>query len=194
MHIYKFRLLSDISDEFVRDIEIQGTQTFEDFHNSIVKCTNLNNQDITSFQICDQKWNKIKEITLIDMLAGVEEVEEDKKAEAIVETFIMKDSRIKDFIDEPHQRLIYVYDFLNMNALYIELLSVYRQKDEVEFPRCVLNRGELIQQAIPQTILSSLDEDDDEEPSEDQIEDIDGLLDDTFDFKEDADSIENSPI
>ncbi len=193
MHIYKFRLLSDLSDEFVRDIEIQATQTFEDFHNMIATCTSLNIQDLASFHICDQKWNKMKEITLIDMFNGEVETDEDKNAKMVEETFIMRDSRIKDFIDEPHQRLIYVYDFLNMNALYIELLSVHKQKDEAEFPRCTLNRGELLQPttAIP-PLMETLDEDD--ELSDDQLEDIGGLLDDTFDYKEDNDSIENSPL
>ncbi|MCD4684066.1 MAG: plasmid pRiA4b ORF-3 family protein, partial [Bacteroidales bacterium] len=115
MHIYRFRLLSDINDEFVRDIELMASQSFLDFHNMISECVNLNGKELASFHVCDQKWNKMKEITLIDMLDGEDKEEETKPIE---ETFIMKDSLIKNFIEEPHQRLLYEYDLFNMNTFF----------------------------------------------------------------------------
>jgi hypothetical protein len=184
MHVYKFRLLSDIYDEFVRDIEIQANQTFLDFHEAINQCVKLNGQELASFHICDQKWNKMQEITLIDMIGNENTGEEGKPLE---ETFIMKDSTIRNFINEPHQRLVYEYDFLNMNAFYIELLSVHKQKDEGPYPKCTLRKGDIEQQSIPQPIP-----DEDDEISGDLLNDIDELLDDTFDIKEDVEGMEEN--
>jgi len=182
MHVYKFRLLSDTNDDFVRDIEIQANQSFLDFHNIISQCTNLNGEELASFHVCDQKWNKEKEITLIDML---NEEYPDEKNKPFEETSIMKDSLIRNFIDDPHQRLLYEYDFLNLRTFYIELLSVHIQKDELVYPRCTLKKGELEQPVVPQPII-----DDDEESVQPLVDDYTDLLDDTFDIKEDTEGNE----
>lgn len=185
MHIYRFRLLSDINDEFVRDIELMASQSFLDFHNMISECVNLNGKELASFHVCDQKWNKMKEITLIDMLDGEDKEEETKPIE---ETFIMKDSLIKNFIEEPHQRLLYEYDLFNMNTFFIELLSVHKQKDDGPYPKCCLKKGDLTQEPVPQLI-----EEQDEELTEQMLNDFNDLLDDTYDYKGDSDSSEIIP-
>ncbi len=184
MHVYKFRLLSDVNDEFVRDIEIQANQTFLDFHNAISQNVKLISQELASFHICDQKWNKLQEITLIDMI-GMEEAGEEGKT--IEETFVMKEAVIRDFINEPHQRLLYEYDFLEMSTFYIELLSVHKQKDEGPYPKCSYKKGDMEQKPIPEPIL-----DEDEELNGEVLSDIDELLDDTFDIKEDAEGFEDN--
>jgi hypothetical protein len=184
MHVYKFRLLSDINDEFVRDIEIQANQTFLDFHNAISNCVKLNGQELASFHICDQKWNKSQEITLIDMI-GMEEPDEANKP--LEETYIMKDAVVRDFINEPHQRLLYEYDFLNLSVFYIELLSVHKQKDEGPFPRCTLKKGDMEQQVVPQLIIEE-----DEELNGQLLSEFDDLLDDTIDFKEDIEGLDET--
>lgn len=175
MHIYRFRLLSDINDEFVRDIEVQAAQSFLDFHNMISQCVNLNGNELASFHICDQKWNKYKEITLIDMLNGKEA---DEVTQPVEETFIMKDALIRDFIEEPHQRLLYEYDFLNMHTFFIELISVHKQKDDGPYPKCTLTKGDMNKPAVPEPI-----EDEDEELTDQLLNDFSELLDDTFDYK-----------
>jgi hypothetical protein len=184
MHVYKFRLLSDVNDDFVRDIEIQANQTFLDFHNAINQCVKLKGQELASFHICDQKWNKFQEITLIDMI-GLEEPEEEKKV--VEETYIMKDAVIRDFINEPHQRLLYEYDFLNLSTFFIELLSVHKQKDESSYPRCTLSKGDMEQLAVPQPIMEE-----DEELDGQLLSEMDDLLDDTIDFKEDLERFDET--
>jgi hypothetical protein len=183
MHVYKFRLLSDESEDFIRDIEIQAAQTFENFHHAICECSGLNEKELASFHICDQKWSKKKEITLIDMLDGEDQQEKDKVVE---ETHIMSDSLIRDFIKEPHQRLMYEYDFLNMKTFFIELLSVHIQKDNGPYPRCSLRKGELVKEVIPMPITGEIDED----ITEQLLRDFDEILNDTADYKPDNDNFE----
>ena len=173
MHIYKFRMLSEENDNFVRDIEIQAKHTFEDFHKTISDCVILNGNELASFHICDQKWNKLKEITLIEMLDKTENEEDTKHIE---ETFVMHNAVIRDFIHEPNQRLLYVYDFLDMKTFFIELLSVSKQKDKGPFPRCTHKRGEITEQVIAEEMV-----DDDEDVRNQLLQDFEDLLDDTLD-------------
>ena len=78
MYIYKFRLLYDEIEGFVRDYEIGAKQTFKDFHDIILQSIKgLDPKELASFYICDRKWNKLKEITLFDMNSEVESFRND---------------------------------------------------------------------------------------------------------------------
>lgn len=171
MHIYKFRMISEENDNFLRDIEIQANQTFEDFHNIISETVKLNGNELASFHVCDQKWNKLQEITLIEM---IDESEEGEETRHIEETYVMSKAVVRDFINEPSQRLLYEYDFLNMKTFYIELLSVYKQKDDVKYPRVTNKRGEIIEPVLPEALI------DDEELRNQLLQDFEDIIDDTL--------------
>jgi len=152
MHIYKFRILSDEDENFIRDIEIKSTNTFEDFHQAILDSIGFIGQELASFYICDRKWNKHKEITLLDMTEeGMSNVsnskepdeEEDEEKIAVIPMFIMRDSKINKYIDDPHQRMIYEYDFLNLRTFYIELMKVQPAEEGINYPRCTLLKGKI---------------------------------------------------
>ncbi len=149
MHAYKFRLLSDENDEFLRDIEIKSTQTFKDFHNIIKKVAGIDGNELASFFICDRKWNKMKEITLIDMEDDDYESEpedldeEEEETEFRMPLSVMEKSVIKDFIDDPHQRILYEYDILNQSSLYIELIKISPTDSQTQYPVCVKSKGTL---------------------------------------------------
>ena len=71
----------------------------------------------------------------------------------------MSKSILKDFIDDPHQKIIYVYDFLNLYTFYLELLKILPAEDKVEYPRCVKSQGELPAKNQPRVMASSEFED-----------------------------------
>ena len=85
MHAYRFRLLAEDQDEFLRDIDILANQTFEDFHRALIAMFNLNSEELASFYICDNKWRRIKELTLIDM-GHDEDFDDEDMLEFIMET------------------------------------------------------------------------------------------------------------
>lgn len=132
MHVYKFRILLEDNDEFYRDIEISSGDTFESLHKAIIDATELSGNELASFYICDSKWNRKKEISLIDMSEG----EETENA-----PLVMSKSKLNQHIDDPHQRMIYVYDFLNMYEFYIELSKIVPSENGVKYPRCVKKLG-----------------------------------------------------
>jgi hypothetical protein len=147
MHAYKFRLLSDENDEFLRDIEIKSTQTFKDFHTIIKKSASIDGNELASFFICDRKWNKLKEITLIDMeegdTDGVDNMDDEQDKDYRVPLSVMDKAILKDYIDDPHQRLLYEYDILNQCALFIELIHISPTESKTKYPVCVKSKGSL---------------------------------------------------
>ena len=58
--IYRFTLISDEVDDFVREIQIDPEATFYDFHEAIVKSVGYTNDQMTSFFICDDGKKKRK--------------------------------------------------------------------------------------------------------------------------------------
>ncbi|HRS53903.1 MAG TPA: hypothetical protein P5250_04285 [Bacteroidales bacterium] len=132
MHVYKFRVLSDIEEDFYRDIEIKATQTFQDLHDILIENLNFNKNELASFYLSNNNWEKLKEITLIDMGETTE-----------TKTPIMKNAILRDYIDDPHQRIIWVYDFLKMETFYIELIKITQAKNGLNYPIVVASKGEI---------------------------------------------------
>ncbi len=152
MKIYKFRIYYEQINGFYRDIEIGSEQTFEDLHKAIQKSVNFNSKELSSFSIYDNKWNKNAEITLIDMSA---KKEEDKNL------YIMNQAKIGNFINinSYKQRIIYIYDFINLWTFYIKLLEILSPDPNAIYPRCVKSKGKFIQQKKP--VLTDADTDTD---------------------------------
>ena len=56
--IYRFTIISDEVDDFVREIQIDPEATFYDFHEAILKSAGYTNDQMTSFFICDDDWER----------------------------------------------------------------------------------------------------------------------------------------
>lgn len=183
MHTYKFRMIVENQDDFVRDYEIGSNQSFQELYDIIRQTVTLRGNELASFFICDSRWRKKKEITLLNMQdetvadsKKVDEEDELRKPAKKLSTFIMENSKIKDFIEDPAQRILLEYDFLKPTVFFIELFKIFDAKEDVAYPKCVKQEGELIlpylltDQSIPlpddddDDLLSEFDEE--EEPRE----------------------------
>jgi len=177
MYTYKFRLFFDEVEDFVRDFELLADQTFLDFHHAIIQNINgLDGKELASFYVCDDQWNKLKEVTLLDMSDEEDAVEDSRRLPKIT----MEEAVLCDLIDNPHQRLIYEYDFFNLKTFFIELLKPSEANGEYIYPRCTASSGELpkqinIQQkdAFDFSDLTGENSDDMDEESEDFYSDED---------------------
>lgn len=141
MQIFRFRLSVDNKDDFLRDIEIRSNQTFYDLHTIIVKNLGLDGNELASFHIANDDWEKIQEITLIDMSG-----EEDKNVKAGDEVrtiFLMNQTPLDKFMDKVEQKLVYEYDFLQMRTFFLELLEIGKKDKEGSYPRIVRKAGTL---------------------------------------------------
>ncbi len=154
MLIYKFKICFEEQEDFLREIELRADQTFEDFHQAILGNLGLDPGMLASFFICDHRFCKLKEIQLVDMdpaaPPGEDADEEGPEAdkgedqadnESEGESDLMHESLLKDHIDDPHQRLLFVYDNFNQWMFYIELMKIQRGSYQESYPRISKSRG-----------------------------------------------------
>ena len=109
MLIYRFRISSDEADDFVREIEIQPGQTFRDFHNCILESLEFTPPENAFFYITLKKDKERQEISMKSVKKQVKRYDKDLD-EIVVETValkLMKDSKVKNYIEDPHQRMTY---------------------------------------------------------------------------------------
>ncbi len=176
MQAYRFRLLYDEQEDFLRDIEIKPGQSFKDFHDIILSSVGIEGQELASFFICDRKWNKQKEITLLDMLepAGPllakDDVDDESAVKVQIPIFVMDQVKIRDLIEDPHQRILYEYDFLNPRTFFIELMRILDADESKTYPLCVRKEGTLAKAAPP--VFESFLDDPDEDAMLNELNDL----------------------
>lgn len=134
--IYRFTLISDEADDFVREIQIDPEATFYDFHEAILKSVGYANDQMTSFFICDDDWEKEKEITLEEM---------DDNSE--MDSWVMKDTRIDELVEDEKQKLIYVFDYMTERCFFIELSEIITGKN-IKGAQCTKSQGEPPKQTV----------------------------------------------
>lgn len=132
MRIYRFRVLIDHESEAFRDIEIGSEQTFLDLHNAIKEAFGFIGQEMASFYVSDEAWDKGPEIPLADL--GFSEEGETPA--------LMNEVFISDHIRSTSQRFVYAYDFLHMWMFMVELIQAGDPAPGVTYPRVVLSMNE----------------------------------------------------
>jgi hypothetical protein len=158
----KFRVLldSDKNEEVFRDVLISDASDFESFYHAIMKSFNFQGDQMASFYVSNEAWDKGHEINLMDMSYDDDSIDSPAS--------VMKNAIIKDFLEEPDQRFILVYDFMKMWIFLIELIGYDR--NEPESPEMLLAIGhspsEASREALDEDLLhesESLSTDDEED-------------------------------
>lgn len=154
--IYKFRLISPEVDGFYMDIDIDENQSFLDFHNIIQDAAKYDRSQMASFFLSNEKWEKVHEITLLDMTD-----------ENVAKITLMEEAVMNDFIVEKRQKLLYVFDFFSERAFFIELLDIVRPNGIINYPICSAIKGMPPMQIIINdeelhAYLQNIDDDDDD--------------------------------
>jgi len=134
--VFRFLLISDKTDDFLREIKIDAEATFLDLHNAILDSVNYTKDQMTSFFICDDDWSKKTEITLVDMDRSSEE-----------DSYIMEDTRLEELLEDEQQKLLYIFDYMTERSFFMELREIIPGQD-LEKPVCSKSVGV----APPQTV------------------------------------------
>lgn len=121
--ILLFRIISDEDQDFYRDLVIDGSDTFLDFHHVLQKNLGYDASQLASFFITNENWEKEHEITLIDMMQ-----------EPGVETLTMGDVVMEKHFSQVNQRMIYVFDFFSERAFFMELIEQADQASPKKTP------------------------------------------------------------
>ena len=123
-------------DDFVREIQIDPEATFYDFHEAIVESVGYTNDQMTSFFICDDDWEKEKEITLEEMDDNPE-----------MDSWVMKETNISELVEDEKQKLIYVFDYITERCFFLELSEIITGK-EIKKAKCTKKEGDAPKQLM----------------------------------------------
>jgi hypothetical protein len=176
MSSYKFRVLIDTDDneEVFRDIVISTTENFEMLYRAVLASFEFSGQELASFYVSNEHWDKGHEVALMDM----------ELSDSLNAPSIMKETIISDLISSDNQRFILVYDFLRMWCFLIELVETL--DENYEDPQLAMAVGD-----APAEDSKEIDFDNafDGEPSMDLGNDIDDIFSETSD--DDFEGFEN---
>lgn len=134
--IFNFRLVSDEVDNFKREIEIDADDTFLDLRNAICDAVQYDRSEMCSFFLCDDSWEKEKEITLEDMGTDSDE-----------DTYLMDECILSDYLDDEGQKLMFVFDYMTDRAFFLQLKKIITGKS-LKDPVCTLSMGKAPDQHI----------------------------------------------
>ncbi|MDD2512006.1 MAG: hypothetical protein PHS71_01985 [Proteiniphilum sp.] len=134
--VFKFLILSDEVEDFRREITIDADATFLELYKIILECNKFSDKEMASFFLCDSKWRKEKEITLVEMDTYSDE-----------DSYIMGECVLGDYLEDEKQKMMFMFDYLNERALYIELSEIIPGKNQKK-ALCTLSVGEAPRQLV----------------------------------------------
>lgn len=116
---FKLRIVADTEDDIFIDVSICSNNTFLQLHNTIIKGFKLGGGEMASFYKSNENWDKGNEITLMDMSFG----EDDDN-----ENMCMENTKLDHVFSKDEPKSLYLYDFLNMNIFYIDLIEISKKQ------------------------------------------------------------------
>lgn len=122
--IYRFKVWFEEEEDINRIIDIQPSSTFLEFHKTILDSISFNKELPASFYCSDDNWRKGKEISL----------NENGKIK-------MADAKLKDHVNDPHQKFIFITDFNEIWTLNIELQSIQNDVKGISYPFVFRSNG-----------------------------------------------------
>ncbi|MDZ4668912.1 MAG: hypothetical protein SGJ00_13680 [bacterium] len=131
MAVYKFKVYFEDYEDIYRVVEVKSNQTFLDLHKGILASINFDGKQMASFYMSNDSWKKGQEITLEDV---------SEKEDKPVPT--MEKSKLSQYIIDPHQKILYVYDFIECWSMQIELTGIIKDENpKAKYPQCVKSVG-----------------------------------------------------
>lgn len=130
--IYKFKVLSDEDAKFFMDIEISSDQTFYDLHELIQDELEYDSSHLATFFIANHNWQRKQEISLL----GLDEKSKGK-------TVTMDKAVLVNYMKDAHQKLIYLFDFINDRSFFVELIETKPEAVNHYYPICTDFGGEI---------------------------------------------------
>lgn len=132
MAIYRFKVSFEDYDDIERDIDIRSNQTFEDLHQAIHESTGYNVEASSSFYVSNDQWIKNEEIAYLPNQRKI------NKGVAI-----MSNAKLSSFIDDPHQKFYYTYNFERPFDFHVELMKILLNEENAKsYPHVSRSLGE----------------------------------------------------
>ncbi|MBD5357661.1 MAG: hypothetical protein HDR88_11760 [Bacteroides sp.] len=127
--VYKFKLVSDEVSNFSREIEIDSNSTFLQLRNAILDSVGYSKDDIDSFYLCDDEWQREEEITLEDMGSSSDQ-----------DIWLMEETPLNELIEDEGQKLVFVFDYMTERSFFMEMKEAIPGRNLTD-PICTMKRG-----------------------------------------------------
>ena len=109
--MYKIRVILDTKEDVIRTLLVDSTLNLEKLHLTIAKSFGFKGQEMASFYRTDEEWTQGEEIPLFNM-------------DEIGEGISMQTCILNTTLPKENDKLTYVYDFLKMWTLYVEVIEI----------------------------------------------------------------------
>lgn len=136
MNALRIRIWIDGQENFIREIEIKSNQYFIDLHNFLVQSLKLDANELASFHVVDDNWQKLREISLINMWGKSDDISQQGQ-----KGYEMGKTRLDTFLVQMDQKLIYEYDFMQMHTFKLEVVDVTGVDESVKYPYMATSFG-----------------------------------------------------
>lgn len=160
--MYKIRVILDTKEDVIRTILVDEKINLEDLHLYIAKAFGFEGKEMASFYRTDEEWNQGEEIPLFNMAEAGEAIS-------------MQSCTLNQTLTKENEKLIYVYDFLNMWTFYVDVVEISEEKRE-DLPQTILSVGKIPNEAPEKNFVAE----EDESSESDIFDEFDSL--DDFDF------------
>lgn len=138
MAVYRFKIFLEDNEDVFRDIDIKAAQTFEQFHTIIQEAFKFDAKHAAAFFVSDDYWRKGQEITLRKEDLPLEEEEIRKNVDP---KKLMAETKIARFIEQPHQRFVYVFDPVVQWTFLLEMIKIVEDNPKLNYPAIVKTYG-----------------------------------------------------
>ena len=131
MAVYRFKISFEDYDDVIREVDIKSTHTFEDLHKAIHLSTGYKHEYPSSFYISNDQWIKGQEISYMP---------NQRRTDRGVP--LMEKSKLSSFIDDPHQKFYYTFNFDRPFDFHVELIKILNETPGVTYPFVAKSAGE----------------------------------------------------
>ncbi|WP_313191283.1 IS1096 element passenger TnpR family protein [Sphingobacterium sp.] len=152
MAIYRFRVTFEDYEDVYREIDMPSKSTFLDLHTQIQKSTGYDQERSSSFYVSNDQWKKGTEIAYLP--------NDRKKAAGVL---IVEDVRLSKFIDDPHQKFYYTYNFDRPYDFHVELIKILKEEEGKEYPALFKKVGEAPRNLTAANFPVTADDEDDDD-------------------------------
>ena len=136
-------MLSDESDNFVRDFEVYPDMTLTEFYRFVLRALGYDECMVSIFK-SDAEWRLVEEFSEIDMGDDIPGAPR-----------CMDKVRLMEVNNDFHDRLIYTFDMLNDRSYYLELIDMQRPQEGMKYPRVAFEHAAVPDQYNPEATVQS---------------------------------------
>lgn len=134
--VYRITFISDDVENYRRVFEADAQASFLELHKAILEANGYTDDQMTSFFMCNDNWEKEQEVTLVEMESNFE-----------YDNLVMESTYLEDLMIDEGQKLIYVFDPMQDRCLLGKLTAILPSENR-DGVVCVESKGKAPKQIV----------------------------------------------